>query len=301
METFMKRAVIITLFLFGMLSLSAKTTFAQASRCQGNETSGCIVCVYSDGTGMCESQNAPDGTFASSCAPGYKAPSTDLFTYCRQQSCPNPLFIPCQPIQTRNNCVTDSSGSKSCQICDDIPNNSVADCDQTATSQADCRTNCIAPATSNPQACTNFQGACKATCATDETPISGSCSVGTNKCCLPNSLLGSSGTGTKQSTKAATCDAAGGGQGIPTAVGCVPIENVTALTAFVMRWLLGIGGGIAFIMILAAGFQILTSSGDPKRLSTGQELLTSAVSGLILIIFSIFILRLIGVNILGLF
>jgi 3-phosphoglycerate kinase len=68
-----------------------------------------------------------------------------------------------------------------------------------------------------------------------------------------------------------------------------------------MRWLLGIGGGIAFIMILAAGFQILTSSGDPKRLSTGQELLTSAVSGLILIIFSIFILRLIGVNILGLF
>jgi uncharacterized protein (DUF2345 family) len=54
-------------------------------------------------------------------------------------------------------------------------------------------------------------------------------------------------------------------------------------------------------MILAAGFQILTSSGDPKKLSAGQELLTSAVSGLILIVFSIFALRLIGVNILGLF
>jgi 3-phosphoglycerate kinase len=68
-----------------------------------------------------------------------------------------------------------------------------------------------------------------------------------------------------------------------------------------MRWLLGIGGGIAFLMILAAGFQIMTSSGDAKKLSSGQELLTSAVSGLILIVFSIFILRLIGVNILGLF
>jgi hypothetical protein len=88
---------------------------------------------------------------------------------------------------------------------------------------------------------------------------------------------------------------------IDTAIGCAPIGDITALTTFVMRWLLGIGGGIAFLMILFAGFQIMTSSGDPKKLSSGQELLTSAVSGLILVIFSIFILRLIGVNILGIF
>jgi 3-phosphoglycerate kinase len=102
-------------------------------------------------------------------------------------------------------------------------------------------------------------------------------------------------------TKVETCDALAGGKGVDTAIGCIPIENITALTTFVMRWLLGIGGGIAFLMILFAGFQIMTSSGDPKKLSSGQELLTSAVSGLILVIFSIFILRLIGVNILGIF
>ncbi len=49
-----------------------------------------------------------------------------------------------------------------------------------------------------------------------------------------------------------------------------------------------------------AGFQITTSSGDPKRLQAGKELLTSAIAGLLLLILSAFILRLIGVDILGL-
>lgn len=88
---------------------------------------------------------------------------------------------------------------------------------------------------------------------------------------------------------------------IDTAIGCVPIGDITALTTFALRWLLGIGGGIAFVMILVAGFQIMTSEGNPQKLKIGQEILTSAVAGLLLIIFSIFVLRLIGVNILGLF
>ncbi len=151
----------------------------------------------------------------------------------------------------------------------------------------------------DPQTCADLKGTCRVNCTSTETAISGICTIGTNKCCLDNSLVGT--TGTNQATKAQTCSAPGGGQGIPTAIGCIPFENVTTLTTFVMRWLLGIGGGVAFLMILSAGFQIMTSASDPKRLSTGQELLTSAVSGLVLIVFSVFILRLIGVNILGLF
>lgn len=90
-----------------------------------------------------------------------------------------------------------------------------------------------------------------------------------------------------------------GGAAINTAIGCVPFGDQNALLGFILRWALGIGGGIAFLLILVAGFQIMTSRGDPNRLKAGQELMTSAIAGLILLIFSIFVLRLIGVDILG--
>lgn len=84
-----------------------------------------------------------------------------------------------------------------------------------------------------------------------------------------------------------------------TAIGCIPINDTNALIGFFLRWAIGIGGGIAFILILVSGFQIMTSQGDPQKLQAGKELLTSAVTGLVLIIFSVFILQFIGVNILG--
>ena len=62
----------------------------------------------------------------------------------------------------------------------------------------------------------------------------------------------------------------------------------------------GIGGGVAFLLILFGGFRMLTSAGNPEQLAAGQELVTSAIAGLLFVIFSIFILKLIGVNILGL-
>jgi hypothetical protein len=91
--------------------------------------------------------------------------------------------------------------------------------------------------------------------------------------------------------------------GIETAIGCIPVlgaNGTTDFLTFILRWAVGIGGGIAFLLILYSGFMIMTSSGNPERLKAGQELLTSAISGLILLIFSVFILKFIGVDILGL-
>ena len=62
---------------------------------------------------------------------------------------------------------------------------------------------------------------------------------------------------------------------------------------------IGIGGGLAFLMILVSGFQTMTSTGNPEKLHAAKELLGGAISGLLLIIFSIFILKVIGVDILG--
>jgi len=81
-----------------------------------------------------------------------------------------------------------------------------------------------------------------------------------------------------------------------TAIGCIPL-NETDFITFIIQWAIGIGGGMAFLLIILASFQIMTSQGDPKRLEAGKELLSSAIMGLILLIFSVTILRFIGVDI----
>jgi hypothetical protein len=89
--------------------------------------------------------------------------------------------------------------------------------------------------------------------------------------------------------------------GIQTAIGCIHVlSSPEVFLGDILRWAVGIGGGIAFLLILYAGFMVMTSAGNPERLKAGQELLTSALSGLILLIFSVFILKFIGLDILGL-
>jgi hypothetical protein len=102
---------------------------------------------------------------------------------------------------------------------------------------------------------------------------------------------------TTQSSDSITCN---GDTGINTAIGCIPVNDTNAFIGFILRWAIGIGGGIAFLLILYAGFMITSSSGNPDRLKAGQELMTSAIAGLIMIIFSVFILRVIGFDILKL-
>jgi len=92
-----------------------------------------------------------------------------------------------------------------------------------------------------------------------------------------------------------------GGNGIKTAIGCIPFAHEQDTAAFFLRWGMGIGGGIATVLIVVASFMISTSQGDPRRLQSGKELLTSAISGLVLLIFSAFVLRFVGVNVLGIF
>jgi len=112
---------------------------------------------------------------------------------------------------------------------------------------------------------------------------------------VPNRALAQLG----ESKSDPTCSI-NGKKGIDTAIGCIPIEDTDSFLGFILRWAIGIGGGIAFLLIVFAGFQIMTSAGNPERLQAGRELLTSAIAGLILLVFSVFILRIIGVDILKL-
>ncbi|KKQ48618.1 MAG: hypothetical protein US68_C0027G0008 [Candidatus Shapirobacteria bacterium GW2011_GWE1_38_10] len=85
---------------------------------------------------------------------------------------------------------------------------------------------------------------------------------------------------------------------IDTAIGCLPVSDKNAFLSFILRWAIGIAGGVSFILIASSGFMIITAAGDKRKLQGGKELLTAAVSGLFLIIFSVFILDLIGIRIL---
>lgn len=86
-------------------------------------------------------------------------------------------------------------------------------------------------------------------------------------------------------------------KGIETSLGCIP-TNPSELFAAILRLAIGLAGGIAFLLIILGGVRILASAGNPEALNQGREIVTSAIAGLILIIFSVFILKFIGYDIL---
>lgn len=86
-------------------------------------------------------------------------------------------------------------------------------------------------------------------------------------------------------------------QGYWTAFGCVKTTKEGIVTSLI-RIGIGISGGFVLLSILYGAFLLTTSSGDPKRVQEGQEMITSAIMGLLFVIFSVIILRFIGVSIL---
>jgi len=83
-----------------------------------------------------------------------------------------------------------------------------------------------------------------------------------------------------------------------TAIGCIPTDVSAILKDYVFVYGTGLAGGIAFLYFLYGAFLILTSMGSAEKINEGKEIMISAVSGLILIIFSVFLLGIIGVDIL---
>jgi len=85
---------------------------------------------------------------------------------------------------------------------------------------------------------------------------------------------------------------------INTAIGCIPVDNLQLFISTLLPWSIGIAGGIAVLLIIYAGFLYSTSAGNPQRIEAAKELLTAAISGLILLIFAALLLRIIGQTVL---
>lgn len=87
---------------------------------------------------------------------------------------------------------------------------------------------------------------------------------------------------------------------INTAIGCISTDFETGgFIGSILTLAVGIGGGIALLLMLYGTFIVTTSAGIPDKLKQGREIITSAVVGLIFIILSLVLMQLIGVQILG--
>ena len=148
-----------------------------------------------------------------------------------------------------------------------------------------------------PKAC---PGTCKSSCAPGEVQYRtyNVCEPQGRICCYANFYVSQVklplfcvGNDPKQRTTSATSGK------IATPIGCIPVSDKMSFTPYILRWAIGIAGGIAFLFIVYSGFLIITSGGNVQKISAGKELLTASLMGLFLLIFSVYILKIFGVDI----
>lgn len=99
-----------------------------------------------------------------------------------------------------------------------------------------------------------------------------------------------------------TCDITIDGEtvtGTPTALGCIP-NNPAQAIPLILNWAVGIGTGLGFLLLLYGAFTLITAGPNPENVDKGKSIITSAVSGLLFIILSVVLLKIIGISILGL-
>lgn len=83
-----------------------------------------------------------------------------------------------------------------------------------------------------------------------------------------------------------------------TAIGCIHTNPVEFVKDF-LTFIIAISGGFAFLMMLLGAFQMITSAGNPDTLNAGRERLTSAIIGLLFVIFAVLLMQIIGISILN--
>lgn len=95
-----------------------------------------------------------------------------------------------------------------------------------------------------------------------------------------------------------TCDQCLNDKKIWTGAGCIPFAVKTqTVRAFIVLGL-GITGASVLLLSLYAGFLLSISQGNPTQVDEAKAAITSAVAGAFFIIFSVTILRFVGVSIL---
>lgn len=86
---------------------------------------------------------------------------------------------------------------------------------------------------------------------------------------------------------------AGCGKGINTGLGCLPYET-SGFTTSLLTFLAGVAGAISLVIMLVATFQIMTGGDNAEQVKKGKELFTGAITGLLFVVFSVTLLKIIA-------
>jgi hypothetical protein len=95
------------------------------------------------------------------------------------------------------------------------------------------------------------------------------------------------------------CDQNGDQYTCHTAIGDISTSPAGFIKTL-MGVVLSIAGGLAVLLIMISGYRMMVSQGNPENIKNAKDQLTAAIIGLLFVIFSLVILQIIGVNILGL-
>lgn len=87
--------------------------------------------------------------------------------------------------------------------------------------------------------------------------------------------------------------------GVNTALGCIPYDT-NGFAGALLRFLVGIVGLIALVVMLVATIMIMTGGANPEQVKKGKELFTGGITGLFFIVFSVTLLRIIAGDIIQL-
>jgi|GEM_PF-4229294 len=88
-------------------------------------------------------------------------------------------------------------------------------------------------------------------------------------------------------------------EAIPTALGLIS-TTPGGLVSDLSGLALGIIGGVTLLLLVLGGFKYATSHGSPDGIMDAKNTITAALTGLAVIVFSVLILGLLGVNVFGL-
>lgn len=86
---------------------------------------------------------------------------------------------------------------------------------------------------------------------------------------------------------------------LKTVIGCVATNPGDFVNQF-LKFALGAAGGIALLIMAIGSIQMIAAAGNPEAVKAGRDRFVSALVGLLFIIFAVFLLQFIGVNLLNL-